>query len=118
MELSLKMLSSVHSVKKNGIFHNFSSPRRPRQNGVVQRKNRTLQEIARTMLCENLLPKQLWEEAINTTCYAHNRILIISLIKKTPYAYREEEDPAFYTFIHLDVSVLSSTLKINLLSLI
>ena len=39
--------------EKNGIFHNFSSQRTPQQNGVVERKNRTLQEMARTMLYEN-----------------------------------------------------------------
>ncbi|RDX86689.1 hypothetical protein CR513_31953, partial [Mucuna pruriens] len=43
--------------EKNGIFHNFSLPRIPQQNGVVERKNNTLQEMARTMLCENSFPK-------------------------------------------------------------
>ena len=38
------------------IEHNFSSPRTPQQNGVVERKNITLQEMARTMLHENNLP--------------------------------------------------------------
>jgi len=41
--------------------------------------------MARTMLCENSLPKHLWVEAVNTTCYVQNRILIIPLIKKTSY---------------------------------
>ena len=40
-----------------GIGHNFSAPRTPQQNGVVERKNRTLEEMARTMLCENNLPR-------------------------------------------------------------
>ena len=68
----------------NVIFYNFSSPRTPQQNMIVQRKNRTLQEMARTMY-ENSLPKHLWAEAINTTCYVQNRILIRTLIKRTPY---------------------------------
>jgi len=55
--------------EKNGIFHNFSSLRTPQQNGVVERKNKTLQEMARTMLYENSLPKHLWAEVVNTTCY-------------------------------------------------
>ena len=42
---------------EHGINHNFSPPRTPQQNGVVERKNRTLQEMARTMLNENNLPK-------------------------------------------------------------
>ena len=43
--------------EENGFQHNFSFPRTPQQNGVVKRKNRTLQEMTRTMLCENNLPK-------------------------------------------------------------
>ena len=42
---------------EHGINHNFSTPRTPQQNGVVERKNKTLQEMARTMLNENNLPK-------------------------------------------------------------
>ena len=71
--------------EKSGIFHNFSSPWTPQQNGVVERKNRNLQEMARTMLCENSLPKHFWAKAVNTTCYVQNKILIKPLIKKTPY---------------------------------
>jgi len=41
--------------------------------------------MARTMLYENSLPKNFWVEVVNTTCYVQNRILIIPLIKKTPY---------------------------------
>jgi len=41
--------------EKHGIIHEFSSPRTPQQNGVVERKNRSLQEMARTMLHENNL---------------------------------------------------------------
>ena len=42
---------------ENGISHNFSSPRTPQQNGVVERKNRCLEEMARTILNESPLPK-------------------------------------------------------------
>ena len=41
--------------------------------------------MARTMLCENNLLKYFWGEAINTTCYAINRVSIRSLLSKTPY---------------------------------
>jgi len=43
--------------EKFGIQHNFSVPRTPQQNGVVERKNRALEEIARTLLNETNLPK-------------------------------------------------------------
>ena len=43
--------------EKYGITHNFSAPMTPQQNGVVERKNRSLEELARTMLNESNLPK-------------------------------------------------------------
>ena len=47
-----------------GITHEFSAPYTPQQNGVVERKNRTLIEMARTMLDEYKTPRKLWSEAI------------------------------------------------------
>ena len=72
---------------EHGINHNFSTPRTPQQNGVVKRKNRTLQEMARTMLNENNLPKYFWAEVVNTSCYVLNKILLRSILKKTPYEF-------------------------------
>nr|CAN82044.1 hypothetical protein VITISV_020597 [Vitis vinifera] len=70
---------------EHGINHNFSAPITPQQNGVVERKNRTLQEMARTMLNENNLPKYFWAQDVNTSCYVLNRILLRPIFKKTPY---------------------------------
>jgi len=67
------------------IVHEFSSPRTPQQNGIVERKNRTLQEMARSMIHENNLAKHFWAEAVNTTCYVQNRIYIRPILKKTAY---------------------------------
>ena len=47
----------IDFCKTHGIRHEFSSPRTPQQNGVVERRNRILEEMSRTMLCENSLPK-------------------------------------------------------------
>ena len=74
-----------HFCTKHGIDHNFSAPRTPQQNGVVERKNRTLEEMSRTMLCEGNLPKYFWAEAVNNACYILNRVLIRTIIRKTPY---------------------------------
>nr|KYP46043.1 Retrovirus-related Pol polyprotein from transposon TNT 1-94 [Cajanus cajan] len=68
-----------------GIDHNFSAPRTPQQNGVVERKNRSLEELARTMLNETNLPKYFWVDAINTTCHVLNKFLIRPILKRTPY---------------------------------
>src|SRR4051812_11898351 len=79
--------------KENGIPHDFSCPRTPQQNGVVERKNRTLQEMARTMINETNMAKHLWAEAINTTCYIHNRISIRPILNKTPYELWKNKKP-------------------------
>ncbi|GJY33224.1 putative ribonuclease H-like domain-containing protein [Tanacetum coccineum] len=56
---------------KKGIKREFSIARTPQQNGVAERKNRTLIEAARTMLADSLLPIPFWEEEVNTACYAN-----------------------------------------------
>ncbi|GJZ00066.1 retrovirus-related pol polyprotein from transposon TNT 1-94 [Tanacetum coccineum] len=69
----------------NGITHNFSAPRTPQSNGVVERKNRTLQEMSRTMLNEQSIPQKFWCNAVDTSTYILNRILIRPFLGKTPY---------------------------------
>jgi len=70
---------------KFGIKHNFSAPRTPQHNGVVERKNRSLKEVARTHLNEIELPKYFWADTVSTICYVLNRVLIRPILKKTPY---------------------------------
>ncbi|GJV61112.1 zf-CCHC domain-containing protein [Tanacetum coccineum] len=69
----------------NRITHNFSAPRTPQSNGVVERKNMTLQEMSRTMLNEQSLPQKFWCNAVDTSTYILNRILIRAILGKTPY---------------------------------
>ncbi|GJR16303.1 putative ribonuclease H-like domain-containing protein [Tanacetum coccineum] len=68
-----------------GIKREFSVARTPQQNGVAERKNRTLIEAARTMLVDSKLPTTFWAEAVNTACYVLNRVLVIKPHNKTPY---------------------------------
>jgi len=68
-----------------GIKHEVSTTYTPQQNGVVERKNRTLITLARTMLDEYNTPESLWAKAINTACYASNRLFIQRFLGKTPY---------------------------------
>ncbi|GJX69270.1 putative ribonuclease H-like domain-containing protein [Tanacetum coccineum] len=70
---------------KKGIKREFSMARTPQQNGVAERKNRTLIEAARTMLADSLLPILFWAEAVNTACYVLNRVLVTKPQNKTPY---------------------------------
>nr|GEZ39726.1 ribonuclease H-like domain-containing protein [Tanacetum cinerariifolium] len=67
------------------IKREFSVPRTPQQNGIAERKNRTLIEAARTMLADSLLPILFWAEAVNTACYVQNRVLVTKPHNKTPY---------------------------------
>ncbi|GKA25091.1 putative ribonuclease H-like domain-containing protein [Tanacetum coccineum] len=68
-----------------GIKREYNNARTPQQNGVAERKNRTLIEAARTMLADSLLPIPFWAEAVNTACYVHNRVLVTKPHNKTPY---------------------------------
>ncbi|GKB01725.1 putative ribonuclease H-like domain-containing protein [Tanacetum coccineum] len=63
----------------------ISVARTPQQNGVAERKNRTLIEAARTMLADSKLPTTFWAEVVNTACYVQNRVLVTKPHNKTPY---------------------------------
>ncbi|XP_075500151.1 uncharacterized protein LOC142538739 [Primulina tabacum] len=62
-----QLLSSY--LEDHGIKHELSAARSPQQNGVAERRNRTLMEAARTMLAESNISQRFWAEAINTACY-------------------------------------------------
>nr|GEZ22946.1 copia protein [Tanacetum cinerariifolium] len=68
-----------------GISHQMSYVCTPQQNGVVERRNRTLIEAARTMLIFSRALLFLWAEAIDTTCFTQNRSIIHHRFNKTPY---------------------------------
>nr|GEZ31789.1 retrovirus-related Pol polyprotein from transposon TNT 1-94 [Tanacetum cinerariifolium] len=68
-----------------GIFHETSVACSPQQNRVVERRNRTLIEAARTMLIYAQAPLFLWAEAVATACYTQNRSIIRIRHGKTPY---------------------------------
>ncbi|GKF86320.1 ribonuclease H-like domain-containing protein, partial [Tanacetum coccineum] len=63
----------------------FSVARTPQQNGVAERKNKTLIEVARTMLADSKLPTTFWAKEVNIACYVQNRVLVIKPHNKTPY---------------------------------
>ncbi|GKF57578.1 putative ribonuclease H-like domain-containing protein, partial [Tanacetum coccineum] len=57
-----------------GILRQFSVARTPQQNGVAERRNRTLIEATRTMLANSKLPTTFWAKAVNTACYMQNKV--------------------------------------------
>ncbi|GJR79641.1 retrovirus-related pol polyprotein from transposon TNT 1-94 [Tanacetum coccineum] len=83
-----------------GISHQTSVALTPQQNGVVERRNRTLVEAARTMLIYSKALLFLWAEAINTTCYTQNRSLIRLRYNKTSYELMHDKKPDL-SFLHV-----------------
>ncbi|GJT91790.1 retrovirus-related pol polyprotein from transposon TNT 1-94, partial [Tanacetum coccineum] len=83
-----------------GIFHQKIVPRTPQQNDIVERRNRTLVEAARTMLIFSKAPMFLWAEAVATAYYTQNRSLIHTLHNKTPYELVHDKKTDL-TFFHV-----------------
>nr|GEY96278.1 putative ribonuclease H-like domain-containing protein [Tanacetum cinerariifolium] len=77
-----------------GIRQDYSNAKTSQQNGVAERKNRTLIEAARTMLADSLLPTIFWSEAVATTCYDLNRVLVTKPHHKTPYKLLTGDKPS------------------------
>ena len=74
-----------HFCEENGIRRQFSTGRRLKQNGVVERKNRIVQEMTWTMLNDSKLDDKFWVQAIDTTVFIFNRSLLRNNCDMTPY---------------------------------
>ncbi|KAI5342090.1 hypothetical protein L3X38_009965 [Prunus dulcis] len=68
-----------------GIERQLTTPYTPQQNGVAERKNRTIVEIAKCLLLEKKIPFDLWAEAVNISVYILNRCPTKALSKRTPF---------------------------------
>ncbi|GJY89459.1 putative ribonuclease H-like domain-containing protein [Tanacetum coccineum] len=84
--------------KIKGIKREFSVARTPQQNGVAERKNRTLIEAARTMLADLKLPTTFWAEAVNTACYVQNRVCPVTILNTIDHLgkFDEKADEGFF----------------------
>ncbi|GJR84070.1 ribonuclease H-like domain-containing protein [Tanacetum coccineum] len=83
IEFKNREMNEFYGLKE--IKREFSVAKTPQQNEVVERKNRTLIEAARTMLPNSLLPTVFWAKAVNIACYVLNRVLVTKPYNKTPY---------------------------------
>lgn len=72
-------------LKNEGICHRKTVPHTPQQNGLAERRNRTLMDMARCMLIQSNLSHQFWAEAVYTANYLRNRIRTSSVPKRTPF---------------------------------
>ncbi|GJW26023.1 retrovirus-related pol polyprotein from transposon TNT 1-94 [Tanacetum coccineum] len=94
------IIKFLKRIQKVGISHETSVARSPQQNGVVERRNRTLIEVARTMLIYAKAPLFLWAEAVATVCYTQNRSVIRLRHGKTPYELLHDKLPDL-SFFHV-----------------
>nr|GFA13987.1 retrovirus-related Pol polyprotein from transposon TNT 1-94 [Tanacetum cinerariifolium] len=92
-QYTLVLLLHSKDEAEVGITQQFSAARTPQQNGVVERRNRTLVEAARTMLTFANLPSFLWAEAIATACITQNHSIIHKHFDKTPYELMNKRKP-------------------------
>ncbi|KAG9447557.1 hypothetical protein H6P81_013685 [Aristolochia fimbriata] len=81
-----------------GIAHEFSAPKTSQQNGIVERKNRTLQAIARVMLNSKNIAHKFWVEAFNTARHIINRVYIRPHTRITPYEVWKGKKPTLHYF--------------------
>jgi len=93
-------LSFINFCNEHGLNHNFSAPRTPQQNGMVERKNQTLEDMTRIMLIASGLPRQFWAEALNISCYIINCCMIRPILDKTSYELFKGRKP---NIMHLRV---------------
>ncbi|GJY40983.1 putative ribonuclease H-like domain-containing protein [Tanacetum coccineum] len=101
--------------REKGIKREYSVARTPQQNGVAERKNRTLIEAARTMLADSKLPTTFWAEAVSTACYVQNRVLIVKPHNKTLYELFRGFKPAigFMKPFRCHVTILNTLDKLG-----
>jgi hypothetical protein len=80
-------------LSDEGIRHQYSAAYTPQQNGVAERKNRTLMDMARSMLAEFMSPYNFWAEAISMACHSSNRLFLRKGLNMTPYEILTESKP-------------------------
>jgi transposase InsO family protein len=105
-------------LEEEGIKHEYSYPYTPQQNGVVERKNRTLLDMARTMLDEYKTPDWFWVEAINTACYSINQLYLHRILKKTSYELLTGKKPNVSYLEFLGANVLFLLREVEVLNLL
>nr|GEW48289.1 Gag-Pol polyprotein [Tanacetum cinerariifolium] len=103
MDLCGPMRVASINGKRVGITHETSAAKTPQQNGVVERRNRTLVEAARTMLIFSHALLFLWAEAIATACYTQNHSIIHRRFNKTPYELIQGKKPDI-SYLHVFVA--------------
>jgi hypothetical protein len=98
-------------LDQEGMKHNFLAPYTPQQNGVTERKNRTLIESARTMLDQYKTFDHFLDEAINTTCHAVNQVAIVHDVTKEMIRTHLTLVHVFHTYASADILWMAHALS-------
>jgi transposase InsO family protein len=98
-----------------GIGHQLSPTYTPQSNGVVERKNRTLIDMARSMLSEYNISHSFWSEAINMACYCSNHLYCHGKLEKTPYELLNGRKPniAYFRVFGCKCYILKKGTRLN-----
>lgn len=97
----------TEELERCGIRREFTTPHTPQQNGLAERMNRTLLEMARCMIIQSKLSHQFWAEAVNTASYIRNRCPTVH--GRTPYEiwYQKKPKVDHFKVFGSDVYVLN-----------
>lgn len=82
-------------LQEHGIQTQYTTPGRPEQNGVSERRNRTLLNMVRSMMCTSGLPRFLWGEALKTANYIANRTPS-KAVAQTPFELWKDRKPSLH----------------------
>jgi transposase InsO family protein len=96
-----KNLQVEEFFEEEGIKHEFFAPYTPQQNSVMERKNRTLIDMARTMLGEFKTHERFWSEAVNTGS------ICIAFSRRPPTNSLPVTNPMYLTFVYLGANATS-----------
>ncbi|KAL8257368.1 hypothetical protein R6Q59_029409 [Mikania micrantha] len=94
---------------EKGIARQYSAVRTPQQNGVAERRNRTLIEVARTMLSKSKLPIFLLAEAVNTACYADECYFVGYSLEKAAYRVYNKKIRMIVETYYIDWQEMNNT---------
>ena len=91
-------------LQEHGIVAQYTMPGSPDQNGVAERRNRTLLDMVRSMLSSSKLPEFLWLEALKMAAYILNRVPT-QVVPKTPLTYSKVGNRVCVMYVYGDVRV-------------
>ena len=82
----------------NKIRRQLSALRTPKQNGITDRRNKSITKVVRAMLAKNNVSKKFWRQVVNTSIYIMNRVQVKKDTKKTPYELWFDHSPTIKYF--------------------